>query len=508
MSFSTAVQNAYSRIGRWFLSRGANEDAWLSGQDIGWSSPSATGIAISQQTALACAAVMACVSILAEDVSKLRPRLWRDRMKVEGGRTIKAGGRDPATDHYLHRFMRKPNGWQTWTRFCSQMMIGLVLRGNAYAVIVRDRGGLPVMLVPINPDFVHLWQAPDGSLFWMVTRNGLHQMAMLRNVPMLVPFRDMLHLMGVSSNGLVGLSKIAMNREAIALALAQEQQAARWMGNAARPSGVLTTDQKMTPDAFERSKQSWQQAQTGLMNSGKTAMLEMGLKWQPLSMTSQDIEFIASRTFQLYEIARMFRVPPHMIGEVARGTNSSITQQSQEYFNTTLSTYTNEWKEQLEFTFDLDEDGVYVEFDRSILLEGDIQARFNVYRLGTAAKVLSTNECRDREGYGPAPEGDDVPYGDRVYHQTNMVPLGTEFGGNTDAGLGSDAGGMNPGAGAPNADDPDSDQEVRHADMAARLADLEQMVADMRAQMERAAYQVQGRGKSQAHGQAENKAQS
>lgn len=469
MSFPSAIIRAYGwLVGRDFGDHRDgvdSDDAWF----IGWGVQSATGVRIDQATAMACAAVMCCVSILAEDIAKLTPKLWRRK---------RGGGRKEATDHYLAPFLKRPNSWQTWMEFCCMLMVGLLLRGNGYAVIVRDRAGRPLYFVPVNPDQVALWEAPDGSLFYMVTRAGLHQLALLSSEPLMIPARNIFHLRGLSANGLLGLSKISMNREAIGLALAQEQQAARWIGNGAKPAGILTTDQKLTDEVAQRAKQRWVDANATLANVGKTAVLEMGLKWQPLSLTSQDVEFIASRQFQLQEIARMWRIPPHMIGELSRSTNNNVAQQSQDYFNSTLSTYTQIWKTRLEFTFDLDEDGVFLEFDRSILLEGDIAARYAVYRLGLQG-VISTNEARAMEGLDPAKEGDNVAAGDQVYRPINMVPLGTDVALGADLpGLGSESGGDNPGAGAPNVAAPDPDQ-------VARLAQLEASVEKLTSEMQR-----------------------
>jgi HK97 family phage portal protein len=413
------------------------DDGYFGG---GWGVRSATGIQITQQTAMACDAVMACVSLLAEDVAKLKPRLVQ---RFEDGR------RKPAVNQPFHQLTRRPNDWQTWQEFATMMMVGLLLRGNGYAVIVRDGRGRPIYLVPINPDKVGLWESPSGDLFYMVNRTGLHEMAKLATVPFLVPAADMFHLKGLSANGLLGLSKISLNRESIGLALAQEQQAARWLGNGARPSGILTTDAKLTPEVAQRCKDNWQSAQGGIANSGKTAVLEMGLKWQPLSMTSQDIEFIASRTFQLHEVARLWRVPPHMIGELTKATNNSLTQLSQEYVNYTLSTYTEMWSQRAAVTFDFP-DGVELIFDMSILLRGDVATRYQNYRLGQQG-WLTCNEIRDAEGLDPVADGD------KIFRPVNMAPIDSDvFQGVVDdpspgAGVGSDAGGDNPGAGQPGA---------------------------------------------------------
>lgn len=382
-----------------------------------WSSRSATGMMINQQTAMSCAAVMACVSVIAEDVSKLTPRLFRPNVKA---------GKTEILEHDLVSLFRVPNDWQTWQEFCGQMMMGLLLRGNAYAVIVRNLAGKPLFLVPINPDRVSLWESPDGYLFWNVTRAGLHEMAVLRTTPMLVPEYNILHLKGLSANGLLGFSKIALNRESIGLALAQEQQASRWMGQGAKPGGILTTTQKLDKDAAARAKASWDEAQAGLINSGKTAVLEMGLEWKPMRMSAQDVDFIASRNFQKEEICAIYRVPPHMVGIQTRGQNSNITQQSQEYFNYTLSTYTATWAQRLDKTFSLSKDGLYAELDRAILLEGDMATRFANYRIGLQG-FLTTNEVRALEGLGECQEGDDVPAGDRVFRPTNMAPLDSDI---------------------------------------------------------------------------------
>jgi HK97 family phage portal protein len=463
MSFVSALRSAVGRIisgGKYEPSRWRSSDStfddlnWI---DQTWSSPSATGLQINQQTAMSCAAVMACVSVLAEDVSKLPVELWSE---------AETGARRKIKAHPVAKLLRQPNAWQTWMEFAGQMMLGLLLRGNAYAVIVRYPNGDPAYLVAINPDRVALWESPDGSLFWMVTRAGLHETAVLASQPLLIPDYNIFHLKGLSANGLLGFSKISLNREAIGVALGLEQQAARWLGNRASNGGVLMTDQKLTQDVADRVKADWQGAQSGLINAGKTAVLEMGLKWQSLKLTAQDVDYIASRNFQKEEIAAIWRVPPHMIGIQSRGQNQNITQQSQDYFNNTLSTYTQIWKSRIAFTFGLDAEELEPDFDRSILLEGDIVARFQMYRTGLQG-VISTNEARKFEKLGPALEGDDIPAGDKVFRPVNMAAIDSDVfqgvelpNGQKPAAVGSDqTGDPQPGAGAPNKSDPDPDQD-------------------------------------------------
>lgn len=361
-------------------------------QDNFLSVPSVTGIQINQSTALNASAVMACVTMLAEDVAKLTPRIWRK--KPDGSRT-------EATDHYLYELLYRPNDWQNWFEFCEQMQCSLIMRGNAFAVIARNGRGLPVKLIPVNADWVSLWETPDGDLFYRVTPQGLHLMAELRDQPFLIPFADMLHVRGFSMNGLLGVSRIVLAREAIGLFLAQEQQAARWMANSARPSGYLTTEAKLTPEGAARMAADWRASVTGIRNTGSTPVLEQGVKWQGMSLTASDLEFIAARQFQLQEIARIFRIPPHMIGELSRSTNNNITQQGQEYVNYTISSYTRRWEMKLDTTFDLRREGLEVDFDMSELLRADLTSRMNIYRTGIMSMVMTPDEARIDAGLPP-----------------------------------------------------------------------------------------------------------
>lgn len=413
-----------------------------------WSSPSATGIQINQQTALQATAVMACVSILSEDVSKMTPALCR---KVDVAGKPLAGRRVvKPNEHPLARLLLRPNDWQTWPEFCRQMMVAYLMRGNAYAVIIRDGRGSPVMFVPINPDHVSLWEAPGGSLFWYVTRAGLHEMAVLKDEPYLIPYRDVFHLKDLSANGLIGLSRIAIAREAIALALGQEQQYARLMGNGARPSGILSTDKNLTEEQAKRNKERWNQAHGGLLKGGGTAVLEGGLKWTPLTLTAVDLQFLQLRQFQLSEIARMFRVPMHMIGDLSRGTFNNISQQAQEYRNNTLTSHVDVWEARFDFQFGLSEQDMFVDFDENKLLKADVMTRYQIGRIGKLSGLIATNEWRLSEGLDP------VAGGDELMNPVNMAVLGSDIAGAAADGAGRPDGGGDPLAAEP----PPSSPEV------------------------------------------------
>lgn len=192
-------------------------------------------------------------------------------------------------------------------------------------------------LIPINPDAVMVLEASDGSIFYNVNRIGLWQIAMLRNMPVAVPEEDMFHLRGISFNTLVGTSTIGLARDAIGLAMGLEQQASRWVGNGARPSGVLKAKTRLSEAAAMRLKQQWQAFTGGLQNVGQTAVLEEGVDWQSVQLTSVDLEFIQQRNLQIADIARYYDVPLSRLSVIGGGsTKITPAEEEQAYVNHTV----------------------------------------------------------------------------------------------------------------------------------------------------------------------------
>jgi hypothetical protein len=276
-----------------------------------------------------------------------------------------------------------------------------------------------------------MWEAPGGDLFYRVTPTGLHLMAELRDQPFLIPSADMLHIRGFSLNGLLGSSRIMLAREAIGLAIAHEQTSVRWMGQGARPSGSFTTDQKLSVDAAKRLLGDLKGYFAGLQNSGKLMLLEQGLKWQSHSMTAQEAEFVAARGFQLAEVARVFRVPPHLIADLSRSTNNNIVQQSQEYVNFTITGYTRRWSEKYSSAFALRKEKLFIEFDYAVLTRADIATRYNNYRTGIMSMVLTPDEARLDDGR--APMGGDAG---ELQFPANMAAAGSQSTGTAPDGAG------------------------------------------------------------------------
>jgi HK97 family phage portal protein len=203
------------------------------------------------------------------------------------------------------------------------------------------------------------------------------------------------------------------------------------MGQGARPSGMLTTDQKLNPGAAERLKTDIKQAIGGLQNSGKILIGEQGLKFQPFSMTSADLEFIASRQFQLQEVARIFRIPPHMLGEMSRSTNNNIAQMAQEYINFTLTGYTNRWRAKMSSHFGLRRENLSIEFDYRDLTTADMTARVNNWRTMIMSMIAKPDEARI--DLGMQPEGGEA---NKLHFPQNMAAAGSQSTGTAPDGAG------------------------------------------------------------------------
>lgn len=378
---------------------------------------SGAGIAVNSVTALRYVAVMSCVSVLAEDVAKLPIHVMR---RLPNGGKVQVRPGEPGLKRNidaLAQLLRRPNPWQTRFEFMEMMMAALALRSDNYAPVVRDRDGYPRMLVPVHPDRVSLFEAPGGEYFWAVARQGLHEVAVLEDLPFLIHSDDMLHVRWLQTwHSLLGTSRVMLMKEAIGVGAAQEQMAARLAGNGARPSGILTTDKTLSEPAATRLRDRFKTAHGGWRNAGQVAVLEEGLKWQPLGMTMVDAEFMASREFQLEDVARGFRIPHFKVGlTIERG---DLVQLQQMYLNDVISTWCERWVPKFEELGELDGDEYFVEFDYSHFLKADIQTRLTAMRLGVVGMIYTPNEARRGEGLP------DVEGGDTLYQPVNVAPIG------------------------------------------------------------------------------------
>lgn len=397
--------------------------------------PSSAGVRVGQSTAMTVSTVYSCVNRIAVDFARCKPSLKR---------RLPDGSEMLVTNHPLAPLLKRPNRAQSWFEFSSMLEAGLKLRGNAYAAIRRDRRGNPVELIPINPDCVLVLEASDGQIFYQVNRLGLWMIAMLADFPVAIPAEDMLHVRGLSFNALVGASTIGLARDAIGLAMAQEQQQTRLIANGSKPSGVLSVDRELSDAAGLRLKTSWNDFQAGLMNTGKTAVLENGVKYQSLQISSVDMELLQSRAFQVEEICRFFLMPPFKVGILAKGVGKNMPEMNQEYVSDCIAPELDAWEDKMAFAFDLHDDDLFVDFDEDNLLRADINSRYNNYRIGILTGFLKPDEARRAEKLPP--EGGKA---DQLMAPTNMASLGSNISGAPSDNGGRPSAGNLPGPNVP-----------------------------------------------------------
>lgn len=368
----------------------SNPDSWL--YDAFGATASATGVRVSEMTALRSTAVFACVRVLAESVASLPLQVVRER---EDGT-----GEDVAKDHPLYRILHdRPNPEMSAFTFRETMMGHVALWGNAYAEIEMSTGGRVLGLWPMRPDSTAPRRAANGERYYETLVNGRH---------VLLSSNQVLHIKGLGFDGLKGYSPIALHRQAVGLALAAEEFGARFFGNSAQPSGILTHPGKLSPEAKQRLKSSWEAAQGGLSNAQRTALLEEGLTWQALGVPQKDAQFLETRQMQVTEIARIFRIQPHKIGDLGRATWGNVEHENISHVVDTIRPWLIRWEQDMDWGLFSDRDRwkATCKFNVEAMLRGDSAQRSAFYRAMFEIGVMSINEIRAKESLNPVKDGD------------------------------------------------------------------------------------------------------
>lgn len=352
-----------------------------------------SGVHVTPDRAMQQAAVYACVRVLSESVASLPLVMYHRR---------RDGGRERATDHPLYTIVHDaPNGMMTAFEWVEMMVAHLALRGNHYNLISRAGDGKVLELLPLHPDRVRPGLTPAGEVVYEYTsEDGKRVLQVYRQ-------DDVLHVPSLSFNGVLGITPISYQRDTIGAAIATADHGARMFRNGARVGGVLKHPGKLSEEAARRLKQSWEEAHTG-DNAFKTALLEEGMEWEQLGMTNADAEFLASRKFQRSEIAGIFRVPPHKIGDLERATFSNIEHQALEFVTDTLLPYLRriEGRLRLSLLTPSERKRYFFEFLVDGLLRGDAKSRFERYQIGLQNGIYSANEVRALENMNPRDGGD------------------------------------------------------------------------------------------------------
>ena len=293
----------------------------------------------------------------------------------------------------------QPNRWQTSFEWREMMAGHFALRNSCYSEIISTGGKGVAELVPLHPDRVRPFRAPDGRIAFEFTPLSGPSRVILQS--------EMHYLHGgtISDDGVTPLSPIAEHREAIGLALATEEHGARLFGNGTRLGGVLKMAGHLKDDAArDNLMDSWKRAYSGIRNAYKTALLEDGLEWQAMGMTNEDAQFLDSRKFQIAEVARIFGVPLHMLSELDRSTNNNIEHQGMEFVTHTIRPGAVRWEQAMkrDLFFGSSRTTHCAEFNLDGLLRADSAARGQFYSTLLQNGVLNRNEVRELENRNPS----------------------------------------------------------------------------------------------------------
>ncbi|MBQ7292563.1 MAG: phage portal protein [Clostridia bacterium] len=372
---------------------------------------STAGKYVNERSAMQMTAVYSCVRILAEAVAGLPLHLYR---------YTDSGGKEKAIDHPLYLLLHdEPNPEMSSFVFRETLMTHLLLWGNAYAQIIRNGKNEVIALYPLMPNKMSVDRDENGQLYYTYQRSNEEAPTMKGSSVILKP-SDVLHIPGLGFDGLVGYSPIAMAKNAIGMAIACEEFGAKFFANGAAPSGVL--EHPGTIKDPSRVREAWQSQFGGSSNSGKVAVLEEGMKYTPISISPEQAQFLETRKFQINEIARIFRVPPHMVGDLEKSSFSNIEQQSLEFVKYTLDPWVIRWEQSIMRSLLTPEEKktYYAKFNLDGLLRGDYQSRMNGYAIGRQNGWMSANDIRELENLDriPAEEG-----GDLYLINGNMLPM-------------------------------------------------------------------------------------
>lgn len=356
---------------------------------------SSAGKTVNERTAMQMTAVYAAVRILAEGVASLPLHVYR---RGENGDRSKA--EDMNLFYLLHD---KPNPEMTSFIFREALMCHLLLFGNAYAQVLRNGRGEVAALYPLLPNKMSVERDEKGQLFYRYIRNDSEPPTMQGNTVILMP-SEVLHIPGLGFGGLVGYSPISVTKNAIGLGLAAEEYGSRFFANGAAPAGVL--EHPGVIKDVSKLRESWNETFGGSRNAGKVAILEEGLHFNPISMSPQDSQLLETRQFQLTEIARIFRIPPHMLGDLSKATFSNIEHESLEFVKYTLTPWICRWESSLtDALLSREEQKKYeIRFNVDGLLRGDYKSRMEGYAVGINNGFLCPNDVRRLEGFDLIPE--------------------------------------------------------------------------------------------------------
>ncbi|MPM21473.1 hypothetical protein SDC9_67917 [bioreactor metagenome] len=353
------------------------------------------GKPVNEHTAMQMTAVYSCVRILSETLAGLPLHVYKYNDN---------GGKEKYLGHPLYKLLHdEPNPEMTSFAFRETLMSHLLMWGNAYAQIIRNAHGEVLSLYPLMPNKMTVDRDSNGRLFYLYQRSSEDVPSLGKDSQFYLAPADVLHIPGLGFDGLVGYSPIAMAKNAVGLAIATEEYGAKFFANGAAPGGVL--EHPGTIKDPQKVKESWNAAYQGSANSHRVAVLEEGMKYQPIGISPEQAQFLETRKFQINEIARIFRVPPHMLADLEKSSFSNIEQQSLEFVKYTLDPWVVRWEQSMcrALLSDSEKPTVFIKFNVDGLLRGDYASRMNGYATARQNGWMSANDIRELENLDRIP---------------------------------------------------------------------------------------------------------
>ena len=377
---------------------------------VPWLGGSTAGKVVTERSAMQMTAVYACVRILSEAIAGLPLFVYRYRDD---------GGKEKALEHPLFRLLHdEPNPEMTSFIFRETLMTHMLLWGNAYAQIIRNRRGDIVGLYPLMPNRMKVDRDTDGKLYYeyqMQTDDGANMKAgTIRLQP-----KDVFHVPALGFDGLVGYSPIAMAKNAIGLSIAAEEYGAKFFADGGTPKGILKVPNLIKNR--DKVREDWQKGFYS-SNGGNVAILEVGAEYKAISINPQEAQFLETRKFQIDEIARIFRVPPHMVGDLEKSSFSNIEQQSLEFVKYTLDPWVCRWEQAMcrALLSEKEKPDMFIKFNMDGLLRGDYKSRMEGYAIARQNGWMSANDIRELENMDRIP---DEQGGNDYLVNGNMIPI-------------------------------------------------------------------------------------
>ena len=364
---------------------------------------STSGKAVNPSSAIQVSAVYACVRVIAETIASLPFHVYEN---------TESGSRK-AIEHPLYRLIHdEPNSEMTSFILRETMLSHLLLYGNAYCQIIRTGRDKVASLYPLLPDHMEVDRDVSGRLTYTYTTSDGKRW--------LLDSRDVLHIPGLGFDGIMGYSPIALEKSAIGLGIAAEEYGSKFFSNGARPSGILTHPNTVKDPAALRA--SWNAAYGSSTNASRVAVLEEGMSFVPLSLPNNEAQFLETRKFQVSEIARIFRVPPHMIGDLDRATFSNIEHQSISFAVHTIRPWLVRIEQAMNRALisEKEKGRFYVQFNLDGLMRGDYKSRMEGYAIARQNGWMSANDIRELENLNPIT---DTIGGDEYLVNGNMIPI-------------------------------------------------------------------------------------